>query len=68
MDVKEAALLIGMSEGQVRVLVRNHKIAATQIECKFNRMGYVWQIDEKSAKAYADTPQKVGFPRGESRG
>ena len=63
MTPKEAAAIIGCSPQQVRTLIRSGRIKATQVKCP---QGYYYNITRREAERYRDTPQKMGWPRGQS--
>ena len=64
MTPRQAAALIGCSVSQVRVLCQKGILAN---RCRSIPGGYYYDIDRGSAKAYRDTPQRQGFPRGQKR-
>lgn len=56
-STKDAADLIGCTEGYVRFLL----IQGTLEGRKFNERA--WAVDRESAEEYAKTPKKTGRPR-----
>lgn len=64
MTPAEAAAIIGCSATQVRVLIRKGKIKATKQEMPGGQFCYDILVAE--ARRYRDTPQKQGWPRGQS--
>lgn len=64
MTPKEAAAIIGCSARQVRVLCRTGKIKATKTKMPGGQ--YCYDIPVAEARRYRDTPQKQGWPRGQS--
>lgn len=65
---KEAAAVIGCSSDHVRNLIRAGKIEASKIKSENNQHGYVWRIEMKEAKRFANEKQSIGWPRGKTRG
>jgi len=64
MTPHEAATLIGCSVRHVRVLCNKGILRASQKEMPG---GFYWVVNKSSALAYANTPQKQGYPRGKKR-
>lgn len=65
----EAADVLKCHVNHVYWLCNNGKLKAVR-EMKVNKNGYqkqVWSIESKSVHEYANTPQEIGFPRGEKR-
>ena len=67
MTPKQAAAVIGCSPSQVRALIRTGKIKATKhLTPGSTTPGYYYTVTRREAERYRDTPQKQGWPRGES--
>ena len=64
MTTKEAALVIGCSVSQIRLLIAHHAISAKKVA---NSYGYRWKVNRKSVEQYKNKPQTKGYPRGQHR-
>lgn len=67
MSPSEAAAVIGCTTNQVRYLIRTKKLKARKKPTADNQHGYVYEVDARSVKSYANKPQGKGYPRGQAR-
>jgi len=64
MTPKEAAAVIGCSVRQVRVLCQQGTLKSRR---RSMPGGFYYVLDPSSVQAYADAPQRQGYPRGQKR-
>lgn len=61
MDVRQAAVVIGVSEQHIRLLIRRGLLKAKKVT---RGRTYFWDISEREASRIRACPSLVGRPRG----